>query len=751
MPDAHLPKPTQEDQKQPAQGKKSVQPANLAHGSKDNHKPSDATSIGQSPEIDGQQSDTPPPEISFDPLADRMEEQSDEDAAKSDDELQEHGKTIKDFQPLTPSTMSASSATTPLSSLSAPSSTGPSYAIDATNGEYLVQLSIEIRPNAEHMDTVLEGVKSFLKVLRSEDPTGCLLPRFNDPARPLPPLTGADNEDFPHDYLRANKYIKVSNVWMLSQPPIDKSTLRSRLSTMQESIKSRTKKQSSKKAPKKSGGPVALYVNVKIKTDIHPSLISEIITGVDITLYCSKRVRVSLKQLQCWDSSPKYALLGVNNGVDPHGVEATLMHHLKTIERKLCRSGRLKMEEYYDFDLPKVHVYVKKLRELSIPDDEREHLSFATFAAHCQLVFHIEANEEAWTRLEPLMDIFVRGNGILRVFGPIAHLMALPGSGKTSLTETRVYHSKGRIGMAYNAGTAVYDCAEVMNYDLEVKVKMAAQKVVDEEGRDTGELKAPPAPYKRTTLRKEMANVTLNGNRVFHSAIMTRAGPDVGISRVTVPYDPRNPACQEVQTFTKHTLANLACFFYHWWTHEAGYHESTVKRLMTSFYFDRHVTADESSWDPATKRATSRYASAADTWLEDHRHLDPISNQTKKFTFKTTDAERSSLLSKLNYKENQAMDDIQSGPSAITGDDQSSGASSLRSETSEGLAMGRTTALKMKLARVNSALADRDAALKKMQDQLSRLMEAQRLCVSQPDNMSIGSGPPRETEGPQGP
>lgn len=65
--------------------------------------------------------------------------------------------------------------------------------------------------------------------------------------------------------------------------------------------------------------------------------------------------------------------------------------------------------------------------------------------------------------------------------------------------------------------------------------------------------------------------------------------------------------------------------------------------------------------------------------------------------------------------------------------------------------MGRTTALKMKLARVNSALADRDAALKKMQDQLSRLMEAQRLCVSQPDNMSIGSGPPRETEGPQGP
>jgi hypothetical protein len=222
---------------------------------------------------------------------------------------------------------------------------------------------------------------------------------------------------------------------------------------------------------------------------------------------------------------------------------------------------------------------------------------------------------------------------------------------------------------------------------------------------------------------------------------------------VTVPYDPRNPACQEVQVFAKHTLANLACFFYHWWNHEAGYHESTIKRLMTSFYFDRHVTADESTWDPTTKRATSRYASAADTWLEDNMHLNPSRNIPTTFSFGTTDAERSSLLSKLNYKENQAMDDVQSGPSAITGDEQSSGASSLRSETSEGLAMGRTTALKMKLAQANSALADRDAALKKMQDQLSRLMKAQGLSdpTTAAEDMSIESGLHREAGSPQGP
>ena len=256
-------------------------PGKQQHGTK--------LAAGDSCATEAQQRDTPPPEISFDPLVDGMDEQSDEDAAKSDDELNEHGKTIKDFQPITPSTLSASSATTPLSSLSAQSSTGSSYAVDAMNGEYLIQLNIEIRPNAEHMDTILEGVKSFLSVLQSEDLSGCILPCFHDPARQLPPLTGTDEENFPTDNLRANKYIKVSNVWMLSQPPVDKSTLRSRLSIMQGATKSRTKKKPSKHAPKKSGGPVALYANVKIKTEIHPSLISETITGVDITLYHSKR------------------------------------------------------------------------------------------------------------------------------------------------------------------------------------------------------------------------------------------------------------------------------------------------------------------------------------------------------------------------------------------------------------------------------------------------------------------------------
>jgi len=46
--------------------------------------------------------------------------------------------------------------------------------------------------------------------------------------------------------------------------------------------------------------------------------------------------------------------------------------------------------------------------------------------------------------------------------------------------------------MAYNAATAVYDCAEVMNYNLEVKVKMAAQQTVDGSGKATDDWHTPP-------------------------------------------------------------------------------------------------------------------------------------------------------------------------------------------------------------------------------------------------------------------
>jgi hypothetical protein len=69
--------------------------------------------------------------------------------------------------------------------------------------------------------------------------------------------------------------------------------------------------------------------------------------------------------------------------------------------------------------------------------------------------------------------------------------------------------------------------------------------------------------------------------------------------------------------------------------------------------------------------------------------------------FQTSDEECLALLQKLNYKEQQSMADVHSGASTITGDGESSGASSQQSDTTEGAAMGMTMELKLKLARKN--------------------------------------------------
>lgn len=134
----------------------------------------------------------------------------------------------------------------------------------------------------------------------------------------------------------------------------------------------------------------------------------------------------------------------------------------------------------------------------------------------------------------------------------------------------------------------------------------------------------------------------------------------------------------------KSTLANLACFFFHWWSEGAGCNESTIKRLMISFYLDRYVTVDESMWDPVNMQAISRYIAAAD--MEDSADLDPGHKSGDVVIMSTSNEEHQALVQKLNYKETQTFDfdNVQSDVLAITGDWKSPGASSLCSETSDG-------------------------------------------------------------------
>lgn len=179
------------------------------------------------------------------------------------------------------------------------------------------------------------------------------------------------------------------------------------------------------------------------------------------------------------------------------------------------------------------------------------------------------------------------------------------------------------------------------------------------------------------------------------------------------------------------------------------YHDSTVKQLMTSFYFNRYMTTEESTLDPHQMRAVSKYTTAADTWLDDNADLDPCNTMQDIVIYDASDVVRVSLLTQLNYKETKSVNDVHSGTSAIMGDGDSSGASSGQSETSKGWAMGKTLTLKLQLAKANSKSAAQDQTLSRMQAQINQLLQVQHVTVSTAN--APDTSDPSIAEGSQGP
>ena len=72
-----------------------------------------------------------------------------------------------------------------------------------------------------------------------------------------------------------------------------------------------------------------------------------------------------------------------------------LEHKLKEIEEKLIRNKKLE-DEHYKTPIPHLNVYAKKLRELSVPDEDKAKLSLANIQDKLQLLFHIECSEVGW-------------------------------------------------------------------------------------------------------------------------------------------------------------------------------------------------------------------------------------------------------------------------------------------------------------------------------------------------------------------
>jgi hypothetical protein len=203
---------------------------------------------------------------------------------------------------------------------------------------------------------------------------------------------------------------------------------------------------------------------------------------------------------------------------------------------------------------------------------------------------------------------------------------------------------------------------------------------LNEDGVPTGNKIKPKPPYAKTNLRKELQRIRINGDLLFHTAVMTCKGPDSGTSRVVITYDPTDPLRQKKYNFAKSTVANLACFMRHWWI-QCGYNESTRQRLMRSFYLEKAQLAEYSTWDPNTMTASPQFTNRRDTYLSTFAHYDP--SHTERFQkqhdnnpnpLEISDEIRNSLIKHLgNGHTNHAeIGSRLSGVSAHTGDSMAS-------------------------------------------------------------------------------
>jgi hypothetical protein len=625
------------------------------------------------------------------------------------------------------------SHTTSPSSLSALSSvTDPHAQADGENGQYLINIELQLVPGQEHTDTLFQKTRDILTYIQQADPTAAFLSRTTLPnGKPHPALSSPTDKHWPTTFLAAQNWVHTSMDYLFKLPPITEQQLQSRLSARLTKDTHQIERPPSKTKPNlptSDKGPVALYITMRLRTSI-PHFDS-LLTSVNIDLR-KLNIKVSRKTLQTWESKPRKFLCSVSSSLCVEGVKQLLLHQLKEMEKRLCRHGKRSTVDWYDTPLPDMTITLRGLRPLRLPkeEEERKTLTFEPFPWDSRLVYHIEADDTAWQRLEPLLDYLIDTNILAHTFGPAAYLLDAPNN-YPSLDKVRAYHKHGRISIGYNLATTVLECNDVQIYDYDVKVAMEETDELNEDGIPTGTKIKPKPPYAKTNLRKELQQIRINGEPLFHTAVMTCRGPDSGTSRIVMSYNSSDTLRQTKYNFAKNTVANLACFMYHWWI-QCGYNASTRQRLMRSFYLEKAQLAEYSTWDPLTMVATPQFTNRRDTYLNTFAHYDPSnSKQTQPIshinvnTLEISDEIRASLIKHLGNKHTR-HDEIGSqisGVSTHTVASDPSTSSTVNSNNSINRAL-KTKDIALQLASSRAKQAEQEhliASLKQQMEQLQR-------------------------------
>ena len=297
-----------------------------------------------------------------------------EDAIDSDNDVMTEKKNLQDIvneSVATPLT-DASTFSTPsnMSNISTFTET-----LEPNSGQFILQVTIQLVPKQDHVDTMVEGIKTVLASFKKLDANAHFISKeLNARGSHLEPIVSPSDKHFPSDYITFEQYFQCTNPWAISEHPISEKTLQARLDRQRNRTKNQDgdKKRSNTKEDK---GPTALYVNVHLGSH-YPNMMNAITTlNIDLR---KKNIRLQLKSVQCWNSASKRIIISTQTGLCEKGVKTVLVHRLKAIEKRLCRHGRLDPLKWYDAPLPEFNLTKRALREFMVPGSQAEY-TFSVF------------------------------------------------------------------------------------------------------------------------------------------------------------------------------------------------------------------------------------------------------------------------------------------------------------------------------------------------------------------------------------
>ena len=280
--------------------------------------------------------------------------------------------------------------------------------LDMHQGDFIVSLHIQLMPGVPHFSTLQRGIRSFVEFFQKADEEALIVPRVIGKERMIS-LTDCST-NFSYKLEDMEKYILVENKWLVYHRPTDKETL--------QRLKA-----------KKQVGPTALVAHIRLKTTMSPSMIKDMIQATQIEMSQSPRyVKVSIKHLQCWYSSTRYAIVGVDTSYHSVGeVKSAILSSLATS----C------MEDTY----PIFNVYQRRLKSFYRKDLACTELSFEGFQKSEQLAFHIEARDSDWNNIAPILSSMNGSDKVKELFGESAYVVKIPRIAHPTVKVVKSYQS----------------------------------------------------------------------------------------------------------------------------------------------------------------------------------------------------------------------------------------------------------------------------------------------------------------------